>query len=128
MNTVKIKNESEYDRKFFGFEVVLDPNKGTNYVDAEKVSLLSKHSEVFRQLSTSEEGEPEIIKGSSTPDGKVKLNCEGLSGTRMFNAPKVVLHANEVTKVKQKFYDKLEKDNRFQSLKDAGYIRVLNEE
>ena len=121
-----IINNANYDRGFFGVSAVLDPNEGTNKIDEETYQALNKNCDNFQDLKNppANGGEPKIMVQGTTPDRQVKINCSRLTKPTWVNAPKIKLKADEPTEVSDKMFEKLEKDNRFQSLRESGALEV----
>lgn len=130
MKYAKIKNEADYDRTFFGISVTIEPREME--LDQETFQVLNKNCPNFQQMTNPPEhgGEPRIRVLGSTPDGKVRVNGssengQGLGNPTLFTAPKVKLRANDVTKVPERHYNKLQDNNRFQSLQKDGELRFM---
>lgn len=122
MKIKKIRNNTYYDKTFFGISVTLEPEE--QEIDQEKFEILNKNCPNFQQMTNPPEhgGTPRIRVLGSTPSGDVRLNAEGVGEPTMFTAPAVRLRGDDITGVPKDMYNKLQDDNRFKKLVDAGEL------
>mgnify|MGYP000323605057 CR=1 FL=1 len=125
MKVAKIKNESYYDKTFFGISVTIEP--GEDEIDLEEFSILNKNCPNFQDFTNPpvDGGKPRIRVLGSTPDNNVRVNAKGLGKTTMFTAPEVKLSANDITEVPKDTFNKLQDDERFNRLLDSGELKMM---
>lgn len=132
METAVLENNSDYDRKWFGFSVSIPHGETT--IDIEDFKALNKNCVNFQQLTNPPEngGEPAVRVLDVLPSGdEIRVNGSGLGNEgdeTLFTAPRVLLRGNDRTEVTVEQLRKLKKDERFRSLVQEGEIRLIGNE
>ena len=127
MRLAQIKNEADYDRTFFGISVNI-ASEDDQVLDKEVYEALIKNCPNFQDFTDppTSGGDPKIrIKGSDA-EGNVKIDASNLGEDTMLTAPAVKLEAESVTGVPESLYQKLQDDNRYQSLEKAGEVKFVS--